>query len=79
MKFRFYIAWMAGSDGAEGCKDTGINDISDLVPEHEKGNENVTTWDFECEHWSDAELLGYKRAFSANFTARDTFSTVKEI
>lgn len=77
-KYRFYIAWMDGSDGAGGGA-TGIHTQDDLIPEYSKGNDNVNTWDFECENEEMAYLLGFNKAFFENWTAQDTFSIVQEI
>jgi len=77
-KYRFYIAWLAGSNNAGG-EDTGINSVEDLIPEYYKKNEHVTTWDIEAENEGQANVIGYHNAFFDNWTAIDSVTDLEDI
>lgn len=76
MKFRFYIAWVDGSDGACG-DETKIKSTSDLVPEYNKGNEHVSMRVIEADTIEQALDKGYRWAFFENFTACDTLTDIE--
>lgn len=76
-RYRFYIAWVNGSDGACG-EETKISRLEDLKPQYEAGNEYVNNWEYDAPEGFEWEV-GAARAFMANFTAIDTVSYVEEI
>lgn len=69
-KCRFYIGWMAFSNGACG-EDTGIHEVDDLLkPSSEKDC-------FEYEAPEGFEwAVGAAQAFEGNWTAEDSMSLV---
>lgn len=76
-RYRFYIAWLVGSLGAEG-DDTQITCIEDLIPHYKAGNTYVKTYEYDAPDgygWA----VGASKAFNDNFTAHDSVSDVEII
>ena len=73
-KCTFYVAWFAGSEGADG-EDTGVNSQDDLVSQYNAGNEHVRRFEYEAPEGFEWEV-GAAKAFRQNYTAHDSVSIV---